>query len=141
MIDPAQQPQPEASPLPCSAIVYRALLRKKWVDKNTGRIMAAAFLRRPESTGNDLDGVSVSPAETCSVEDVRNAFNECFGVVSLHVGRVRDMGLDVAPDTLVHANITGLPAPDNDPVEAERLAGLLARQARIVWKTGDPNTT
>ncbi|MBI3469570.1 MAG: hypothetical protein HY000_41745 [Planctomycetes bacterium] len=52
-------------------------------------------------------------------------------MLSLHVGRLRDIGLDVVPDEPQHANITNLPYPQDDPVTAERLAGLIARQARI----------
>ncbi|WP_273038625.1 hypothetical protein [Iningainema tapete] len=28
----------EFEPLPCSAIVYRALLRKQWIDEDTGTV-------------------------------------------------------------------------------------------------------
>lgn len=118
----------------CNAIVYRALLRKNWIDKNTGRIQSAAFFRRPKDTGNDLDGLSVSIAAACSIEDARGGFTSCYGIATLHVGRVRDIGLDVQPDSPIHANITGLPCKEDNLIEAERLAGLLARQARIAWQ-------
>ncbi|WP_334990865.1 hypothetical protein [Nostoc sp.] len=36
----------EYEPLSCSAIVYRALLRKQWIDKDTERVKADAFFLR-----------------------------------------------------------------------------------------------
>jgi hypothetical protein len=38
----------------------------------------------------------------------------------------------VVPDEPIHANITGLPYKEKDAKEAERLASLLAQQARVV---------
>ena len=119
----------EFEPLPCSSIVYRALLRKRWIDQDTGKVKADAyFLRHSEQ------GLSVNIAETCSPEQCANLFKNCFGVASLHVGRVRDLGLDVVRDSRTHANITGLPHSTDDLAEAERLAGLLAKQSCIVWR-------
>ena len=39
--------------LPCSEIVYRALMKKKWIDEDTGRIRPDAFFLRKhrEETG------------------------------------------------------------------------------------------
>ena len=51
----------EAAALPvlaCSSFVYRAILRKAWIDTDTGRIQSAAFMRR----SSDRDGLSVSIA-------------------------------------------------------------------------------
>ncbi len=125
-------PPQEFPEFACGIIVYRALLRKRWIDKKTQKLQSAAFMRRPKSTGKDLTGISVNPKATCSIQSILKKFN-CFGVVTLHVGSVRDIGLDVEPDSPIHANITGLPDLEDDPVEAERLAGLLAKQARIEW--------
>ncbi len=54
----------------------------------------------------------------------------------LRVGHVRERGLEVQPDPLdeKHALIVGLPYPDEDPSQAERLAGQLARRARFQWR-------
>ena len=41
--------------LPCSRIVYRAMLRKSWIDPVTGLILPIAFYRRPPP--KDDDGV------------------------------------------------------------------------------------
>jgi hypothetical protein len=118
----------EFEPLSCSSIIYRALLRKRWIDQDTGRVKADAYFLRDSEAG-----LSVNIAEVCSPEQCAKPFINCFGVASLHVGRVRDLGLDVVRDSQIHANITGLPHRADDVAEAERLAGLLAKQSRIVW--------
>ncbi len=51
-----------------------------------------------------------------------------------YVGRVRDLGLDVVPDSPSHANIIGLPYREDEPDTAVRLALLLAKQSRIQWR-------
>lgn len=115
--------------LPCSAILYRGMRSKKWIDREKGVILPAAFFRRP----TDTDGLSTNLASVCTIDDVRSKLNPCHGVVSLHAGRICDIGLDIEQDSLDHANITGVPLLDEDDVEAERLAGLLAKQSRIRW--------
>ncbi len=121
----------EFEPLPCSAIVYRTLLRKQWIDEDTGRVKADAyFLRKSKNE----QGLSVNIARACSPEQCAALFNKCYGVASLNVGRIRDLGLDVMPDSPSHANITGVPYREDDPAMAERLAGLLAKQSRIQWR-------
>lgn len=120
----------EIEPLPCSAIVYRALLRKRWVNEDTGMVKADAYFLREKEKNT---GLSVSIARTCSPQQCANRFIECFGVASLHVGHIRDIGLDVVPDSLYHANIIGLPYREDDRDGAERFAGSLAKQSRIVW--------
>ena len=115
--------------LPCSAIVYRAAVRKS--DIRRGVIAVKLFMRRAQT----VDGLSVD--HSCSPRE-SGAGLQKFGVVSLHVGRVRNMNLDVIPDSPIHANITGLPMKDEDKAMAEWLAGQLADHARIVadeqWK-------
>src|SRR4051812_25589598 len=90
---------PEFLPLDCSAIVYRALLRGSLIDKTTGRILAGAFIRRVK----DVDGLSVYISANYSKSQIILDFDPCHGIVSLHVGRIRDMGLDVESDSLFHA--------------------------------------
>jgi hypothetical protein len=116
-------------PLPCEAIVYRALLRKQWIDEDTGRVKADAYFLRPNEPG-----LSVNLASVCSPEQCAAKFRKCYGVASLHVGRVRDLGLEVEQDSPDHANITGLPYRAEDPARAERLAGLLAKRSRLQWQ-------
>ena len=117
----------EYEPLPCNSIVYRALIRKKWIDEDSGNIKADAFfLREGES------GLSVNIAATFSPQESAARFKKCSAIASLHVGRVRQLGLDVIQDSRTHANLTGLPYQDDNLAEAERLAGLLAKQSRLI---------
>lgn len=121
----------EFGALPCSAIVYRALLKKQWINEDTGKVKADAyFLREKEK----YTGLSVNIAKTCSPQQCAEGFRKCFGVTSLHVRRIRDIGLDVVQDTSDHASIINLPYIEDNRAEAERLAGLLAKQSRIIYK-------
>ena len=116
---------PNAIELSCSKIVYRAMARKDWIDFNANRVLPGAFLRRP----NDDDGLSVDIA---SPQSCANALSKCHGVASLHVGRIRDIGLDVEVDDPPHASIKKLPRPSDDAAEAEHKASQLAKQARLI---------
>jgi hypothetical protein len=114
-------------PLSCSTIVFRAMLRKKWIDPVSGTVLPAAFVRR--DAPNDDDGLSVDIASPSSCAA---PFRERFGVASLHVGSVRDFTLDIVVDDPPHANITGVPRRLEDLTRAERLASQLAKQARLI---------
>jgi hypothetical protein len=120
------------SSLPCDAIVLRAILRKSVVDWRNRRVLPAAFHRRPAPL--DPDGISVGYG--CSVPEYLSRFNKTFGATTLHVGRVRDIGLDVVPDDDPaephHALIVGVPYDADDLVRAEELAVELAKQARLL---------
>jgi hypothetical protein len=120
--------------LPCGTIIYRALLRQQWIDRRNSRVVTTAFLRRPQSSSKDQDGLSVNISNNCSIQEVISHFNSCYGIASLHVGRIRDIGLDVVQNTYQHANIVGLPYQEDNLVEAERFAGLLAKRSRIIWQ-------
>ena len=41
----------EFDPLPESAIVYRALLRKQWIDETSDLVLLFAYLLRPNELG------------------------------------------------------------------------------------------
>jgi hypothetical protein len=110
-------------------IVYRSLLRKQWIDEDTGRVKADAYFLRPNEPG-----LSVNLANACSPEECAGFFRKCYGVASLAVGTVRKIGLDVEQDSVTHANIVGLPYRDEDLALAERLAGLLAKRSALVWQ-------
>jgi hypothetical protein len=116
-------------PLPEEAIVYRSLLRKQWIDEDTGRIKADAYFLR-----SNEPGLSVNLASAYSPKQCAALFRKCYGVASLEVGNVRQFGLDVEKDSASHANIVGLPHREDDLAEAERLAGLLARRSQLVWQ-------
>jgi len=116
-------------PLPDNGIVYRTLLRKQWINEDTGMVKADAYFLRANEPG-----LSVNLASVCSPEQCARLFRKCYGVASLEIGRVREIGLDVEQDTVNHANIVGLPHREDDLAEAERLAGLLAKRSHIAWK-------
>jgi hypothetical protein len=115
------------SELPCSKVVYRALIWENWVDKQNGRVMPSAFIRRPKESGLSIClDVEISAY-------LKSRFTKpTFGAGSLHVGRVSDLGLRVIQDKVDHGEIREVPLPAENPAEAERLASLLARQARWV---------
>lgn len=119
----------EFEALPEDAVVYRVLLRKQWIDEDTGRVKADTYFLRASEPG-----LSVNIANACSPEQCARLFRKCYGVVSLEVRRVRAIGLDVEQDSPTHANIVGLPHREDDLAEAERLAGLLAKRSHIVWQ-------
>lgn len=118
-------------PLSDNATVYRALLRKQWIDEDTGRVKADAYFLRVNERG-----LSVNLASACSPQQCAELFRKCYGVAGLEVKGVREIGLDVEQDSVNHANVVGLPYGEDDLAEAERFAGLLARQSQIVWKPG-----
>jgi hypothetical protein len=92
--------------LPCDAIVYRALIKRRWINEDTGEILPDAFFLRKEKGEK---GVSVNIAAVCSPQECASRFSKCNAVISLHVGSVRDLGLDIVQDKPTHANITELP--------------------------------
>lgn len=85
----------EFEPLPDSAIVYRALLRKQWIDEDTGRVTFDAYFLRKDK---NEQGLSVRIANVCTVQQCAARFRNYYGVASLNVGRIRDFGLDVVPN-------------------------------------------
>ncbi|MGK7901259.1 MAG: hypothetical protein AB4352_07575 [Hormoscilla sp.] len=121
----------ELEPLPDSAIVYRALLRKWWIDSETYEVTDDAYFLRKNKNES---GLSVRLASACSPSECAARFRNCYGVASLQVGQVRELGLDVVPDSPSHAQIIGLPYREDDRNNADRLARLLAQQSRLVWQ-------
>lgn len=90
------------SPLACSDLVYRLARRRSDLDPDTGEFSPEVFKRQPY----DEDGLSVVIADVVSVEEARTNpryAKRCYGVATLHVGRIRDKGLDVVPDDVDHA--------------------------------------
>ena len=131
----------EVPALECGAIVWRLVRKKAWIDVDTNTLLPNAYFRRREL---DTDGLSVGIKGVCTLEEFQSSLRKVHGVVSLHVGHVRDLNLDVLPDDPqfvekqgfeydpCHANIVRLPYVEDDAKEAERLAGLLAKQSRWV---------
>jgi hypothetical protein len=149
--------QESFSSLPDSCPLYRAVLETRWVKD--GIIKPRVFMRRPptsEGTERDQKGLSVALAgdrdETTTCTKVAQQFNECKHVCRILCGTVRSLGieapeaagLDVVQDAVFHANIIGLPSvpPPNIATDegkfarakAERIGGLLARKAVVVWQ-------
>ncbi|MBD2772303.1 hypothetical protein [Iningainema tapete] len=112
------------------AIVYRALLRQQWIDEETGMVISDAFFLRKIK---NEQGLSVNIANVCSPEQCAARFKNCYGVASLVVGDIRELGLDVVRDSPSHANIVGLPYREDKRALAEKFAELLAKQSRIIW--------
>jgi hypothetical protein len=125
----AESSMRQFDPLPDNATVYRAMLRKQWLNEDTGRVKADAYFLCVNERG-----LSVNLASVCSPRQCAELFRKCYGVASLEVGGVREVGLDVEQDSVNHANIAGLPHREDDLAEAERLSGLLAKQSQVVWK-------
>jgi len=76
------------------------------------------------------------------MDEARKTLTSCYGVSTLHVGRVRDFGLTVVPDipkpgqsesVITHAEIQGVAHPDVDLKSALLHANYLASEARLVW--------
>ncbi len=67
--------------------VYRALLKKRWINEDTGKVEAGAYFMREKEKDR---GLSVNIAATCSPQQCAEKFDKCFGVASLHVGRIRE---------------------------------------------------
>lgn len=138
MPKPLNDNDAEASNLPAATSLFRALLRKKWLNRDSNQILPDAYL--PRLSGKDDDGLSVtvSNADTDNgliqeAELMASSFKNTYGVALLNVGEVRaiDERLNVvrAPNkgNPNHALLTGVPRLDDDLALAERLAGQLAR--------------
>lgn len=129
-------------PLACETIVYRILNRKP--TRLDGTLKARDFLLKAKDRD---DGLSVFT----SIEHARNGrehLRDMDGIVSLHVGHIRDMSdaLRLATQLSVeewpeedlpgHAVIRNLPFPDGGDQEqiksGEQIARELANMARPV---------
>lgn len=107
--------------------VYRAALFPDWIQphRSVGKqISKQAFFRFEK----DRVGVTVTPTpESCT----DGLTGQTFGVISLRVGQLRDLGFDIVPDAANHANIVVLPIRSEDTKgESTRLAGMIAKTAR-----------
>lgn len=101
-------------------VLYRGLRSKDQMqDKRR------AFLLRPGE-----NGLSVNYG--CTSDDCENGLNPSWGVLSLVAHQVTDLNLRVVADAETHANIEGLPYPDDDFAGAMRLAGQLSALATTI---------
>jgi hypothetical protein len=130
------------NPLACEFIVFRAALEESWFSSDPQEVDSAAFYRRK---GVDDDGVSIGVSSYSYRSYLKNPI---FGIISVHVGHVRDVNdaelpsaLDVEIDDPPHGNIINVPFKEKRGPRrrlAERIASLLARQAARVHEVFDP---
>lgn len=124
------------SELPCGTIVFRALIHEHFVSTAVGNVLPAAFFRR--ELPQDKNGLSLG-VDTTADDYLKKRFRKpTYGVGTLHVGRVRDIGLNVVQDGPDHASLTGVPRKSENRELAERTASLLARQARWQPQSEEP---
>lgn len=127
---------PAYQELSCNVLVYRLAGKKRWVDYENGRLTIAAFLRRQpvsDTDRGDEDGLSVNPTHTCTLDEAKTMLGTVHGVATLHVGRIRDIGLDVIQDEPQHALLKGAPYEGDEPAFLNKIAGALSDQSRLVW--------
>jgi len=117
--------------LPCTEILLRAILKKKFMDSE-GRLLPDAFIRDPQHS----DRLSINILRQTDLNAWLRNFSKSFGADTLHAGKVRDIGLDVVQPVedrgngSGHALILGIPTQDQDPLRAESLASALAKMSR-----------
>lgn len=116
--------------IPNSESVYRALLRKQWINEDTGLVESEAYYLRKNK---NEQGIYVNIASVFTAEECAARFKKCYGVARLEVGDIRNLGLDVIRDSISHAEIAGLPYAKDDPEQADFLADSLAQQSQIAW--------
>ena len=137
--NPLADPPPPADPLPCETIVYRAAMDETWFSEDKTEVDAIAFHRRER---RDPSGLTIGLHDRFYRGTL---LRPIAGVISIHVGHVRDVGnelgveLDVVVDADPHGNIVGLPfAKSPTRKEAERIASLLARRTSRPHEVFDP---
>ena len=124
------EPQQPVDP-PCATILYRTVRRKDWFDPDDeSRIKDAAFMRR---RGVDTDGLSLFDSFHVSESDCIEAELSCHGLVTLHVGTLRDLGLHAIRDPADHRKVLIVNMPFENPGDAiqEALLDQVADSARI----------
>ncbi len=130
---------PSDNPLPCETIVYRAAMDESWFSEDKTEVDAIAFHRRER---RDPTGLTIGLHDRFYRG---NLTRPIAGIISIHVGHVRDVGnelevgLDVVIDDTPHGNILGLPfAKSPTRRQAERIASLLARRSARPHEIFDP---
>jgi hypothetical protein len=108
--------------------LYRAINKKNWIDPDTKRIDAQAFVLRflPKKDRFEI-GLS------CDLipENCYQYLNKCFGIIQITVGEIRELGLEVDNDHDTHVNIINLPHPELQKMESKYIANELAKKAKI----------
>lgn len=118
-------------PLPCEAILFRAIINPDHFRKD-GSPKLQIFIRRRES---DSNGLSIGDTIQHCKESMPSGV--IFGVRSVHIGTLRDNGFDVFPDSPTHGNLkfadgTLTPRRQDNEIQANDVAELLMRCSRPV---------
>ena len=111
-----------------NTILYRAILKKHWVNPDTKEIDAEAFKRGFKKSKNDYEE-NLSAA--LMPEDTYNRLNKCFGVISFKVVDLRELGLDAIQDKPDHVSIINIPHPEKEEKKAIDIARKLANKAEL----------
>lgn len=125
------------APLPCDVIVFRAIPYDNLIRKN-GEHKEGIFIRRQVS---DPRGLSVAT----TIRACKELFNEpIFGVRTLHIGRLREYGLELFDLRGQHANIrnpdnTNIPTRLDDEITAKNIAADLMNMSRPIPYWDDEN--
>jgi hypothetical protein len=109
-------------------LLYRAITKKTWIDPDTKKIDAQAFILRFLQKKERFEaGLS------CDLipDNCYQYLNKCFGIIQLSVGDVRILGLDVDNDHDTYVNIINLPNPDSQKKESKDIAVKLAKKAKL----------
>jgi hypothetical protein len=102
--------------------------------------MAEAFSRRSPKLQDDGslnpgddDGLSVFDAARISQQDCIQDSRSCYGLATLHVGTLRNLGLEVTRDPEDHRKvlIVNLPFENSNDANQEDLLEAVASKARI----------
>jgi hypothetical protein len=122
-----------AAPFECSDIVFRAVPYDKGMLRKDGSHRDAVFFRRERQ---DPNGLSV----TTTILACKAQFDDpIFGVRSIHVGTLRDYGLELVRTSDAHANIRhangdNIPTrTDNDPKARQIAADLIERSRPVPY--------
>jgi len=113
--------------------LLRALLRRAELEDPR----SAFYLRRNERETGLSVNFDLTPDE-CRAQE---CFEKTYGVRTLLVEAVRALDLEVVPDDVNHANVTGIPHVDDDPNRAEFIAGQLLRASVLALEGLRKNRT
>ena len=124
--------------------MYRTIRRKDWFDPDDdSHVKSEAFMRRrpgvkrdgTNDPGDD-DGLSVYDSFRISSRACIESELSCYGIVTLHAGRIRNLGLRVIRDPNDNRKllIPDMPLANPGNAEQEALLDAVAYTARIVEK-------
>jgi hypothetical protein len=136
--------------------MYRQIRKKDWYDPDDeSKVMAEAFMRRrpfvrkdgTENPGDD-DGLSLYDSFRVQRQECIEDSNSCYGLATLHVGTLRNLGLNVIrdPKDVRKLLVPNMPLTNPGNADEEALLESVARSARIAarykWQRpqGKPST-